>query len=244
MKKELNELKTGSHLKLKDTSRGFYDLKDIYPSDLDSPTYRITRQVLSDKTVKTQKTRSLLTNQAWTTDHLKANFEYVKLVHIDKYCDSIMMSDTPMERSTNKDFISNANGDVLIFGLGLGLIILPLLNAEDVKSITVIEIDKNLIKIVSPVLSQHDKKGKLNIVHRDCFEFYKDIPKNKKYDCIYGDIWAEICSDNYLDMKKLNKRYMHRINKDNPKSFIDHWLFSLVKYRHLSEKSQTSHYII
>mgnify|MGYP000786328328 FL=1 len=42
------------------------------------------------------------------------------------------MSDTPMEKETNRDFVHNAHGNVLIGGLGIGLIILAIQNKEDV----------------------------------------------------------------------------------------------------------------
>ena len=55
---------------------------------------------------------------------------------------SIMMSDTPMEQGTNLEFIRKAHGDVLIGGLGIGLILYNLREKVDkgiVTSITVME---------------------------------------------------------------------------------------------------------
>nr|DAO26089.1 MAG TPA: hypothetical protein [Bacteriophage sp.]DAW88763.1 MAG TPA: hypothetical protein [Bacteriophage sp.] len=53
---------------------------------------------------------------------------YIRLIN---GCDCVM-SDTPMEKETNRDFVHNAHGNVLIGGLGIGLIILAIQNKEDV----------------------------------------------------------------------------------------------------------------
>lgn len=45
--------------------------------------------------------------------------DYVKL----SVGGTLMMSDTPMERRTNMEFIDKAKGDVMIAGLGIGLIL-------------------------------------------------------------------------------------------------------------------------
>ena len=47
---------------------------------------------------------------------------YVRLM--DKY--DCVMSNTSMEKRTNREIIDIANGDVFVAGLGIGLIILPI----------------------------------------------------------------------------------------------------------------------
>ena len=150
---------------------------------------------------------------------LKANFEYVKLF---RKKDGIWMSDTPMERNSNKNFIQNANGDVLIFGLGLGLIVFPLLQNESVKSIKVVELNQEIIDLVSPYIKAKDTHNKFSVVQGDAYEHHKI--DNQKYDCVYGDIWRDISTDNYEGMKTLTKNWKNRINRSNQNSFIDHWL--------------------
>jgi hypothetical protein len=86
----------------------------------------------------------MMDGNGWLTMGLKSDFPYVRLV---KKGEGVMMSDTPMERNTNYHILDKANGDVLIFGLGIGLIILPLLRKENVKSITVVELYQDLIDV-------------------------------------------------------------------------------------------------
>ena len=96
----------------------YIDLDSVYPKgELNSQTYKIDRIILSEEDVRMAKFRNTMDGQSWLSRGLKSDFPYVRLY---KKGDGIMMSDTPMERNTNESFIHKANGDVLIFGLGLG----------------------------------------------------------------------------------------------------------------------------
>lgn len=218
--------------------REYVDLHNIYPEEvLDSNTYKIERIILSEEQVRIEQRRSMFAGNYWATAGLKHDFPYVKLV---KKGEGVMMSDTPMERNTNRDFIKRANGDVIIFGLGLGLIILPLLNEQEVKSIMVVELHQDLIDIVQPILKRFDKENKLTIIQGDCFKIHEQIPKEKKFDCVYGDIWISICQDNYDEMKKLTKVWKYRLNRSNPNSFIDHWMQDFLK-KEIARDKRTSY---
>ena len=216
----------------------YTDLHTIYPKEpLVSPTYTIDSIVLSEEHVRLEQMRNFRNN--WLVRGLKSDFPYIRL---KKNGEGIMMSDTPMERNTNRDFIKNANGDVIIFGLGLGLVIIPLLKKENVKSILVVELYQDLIDLVEPILKKHDTENKLSIIQGDCFEIHKSIPKDKKFDCVYGDIWIEICTDNYKEMKTLTKNWKNRINRENPNAFIDHWMKDYLKREIAQEKRSSYRY--
>lgn len=220
------------------TSIDYTDLHTIYPTEhLVTPTYTIDTIVLSEDAVFREKMRNA--RNYWYVAGLKANFPYIRLKKNGK---GIMMSDTPMERNTNRNFIREANGDVIIFGLGLGLVIVPLLKKENVKSILVVELYQDLIDVVEPILKQHDTENKLTIIQGDCFEIHNSIPKEKKFDCVYGDIWIDICTDNYEQMKTLTKNWKNRINRDNPNAFIDHWLKDHLKKEIAQEKRSSYRY--
>lgn len=126
--------------------------------------------------------------------------EYIRLVVNGE----LMMSNTPMEKRTSADFVINAKGDVLICGLGIGLVIMPLLENKEVKSITVIEKYQDVIDCVLPQIKKYDTTNKLTVICEDCFEFKTD----KKFDTIFIDIWANINSDIYKEeMKPLKRKY-------------------------------------
>jgi hypothetical protein len=216
--------------------RPYVDLHTVYSKDevLESDTYKIETFELTKDHVKREIVRTSMDGNGWLTRGLCAEFPYVKLV---KKGEGVMMSDTPMERNSNRDFVKQANGDVLIFGLGLGLVILPLLQADEVNSITVVELDGSLIEMVQPILKKHDPKNKLTIVHGDCFQFHEQVPKEQKWDCIYGDIWLQISSDNWEEMKTLTKNFKHKVNRKNPDWMLTHWLKDYVQREWQKEKS-------
>lgn len=153
-------------------------------------------------------------------DYLKEGYTYTKLL----VNGSLWMSDTPMEINTNRDFVRNANGHVLIFGLGMGLIVLPLLQDENIKSITVVEINNRVIEVVLPLLKKHDKTNKLIVHEGDANTHLFRMSKETKYDTIYFDIWKDICGDNYENMKTLERSYRKFLNKDNPYKYMDCWI--------------------
>lgn len=140
---------------------------------------------------------------------------------------SLMMSDTPHERDSNWDLLREARGDVLIAGLGLGVVILPLLNNERVTSITVIEKSAGVVKLVQPPLSKElgDKASRLQVIEADIFEWTP--PRGARYDTIYFDIWPDICRDNLKDMRKLHAKFRRR--KAGRYSWMSSWLYEELK---------------
>ena len=132
---------------------------------------------------------------------------------------TLLMSNTPMEKRTNSNFVLKANGDVLIAGLGLGLIILPIQNKPEVNSITVIEKSKEVIEMVSSQLPLNDK---VKIINDDVFKYTPEC----KYDTIYLDIWPYVNEDVYEEeMKPLKQKYRkYLVSKSkNPNRFLKCW---------------------
>lgn len=197
--------------------RKFIPLNEIYKEDLQNDKFQIKRFELTESEVRDEMIRNY--RNYWLVRGLRPNYTYVKLQ--DRF--NVWMSDTPMEINSNYDFIRSANGDVLIFGLGLGMIIFPLLNDEAIKSIKVVEIDEKLINLVLPVIKLHDERNILQVINADAREFHEMENSSVKYDSIYGDIWESIDGDNYVEMKKLTAKWKNRLNRKNPDAFIDHW---------------------
>lgn len=143
--------------------------------------------------------------------------EYVRLISGS----DCVMSNTPMEERTNRDFVIKANGDVFIAGLGIGLIVLAIQDKEEIKSITILEKYPEVIELVSKQLPLNKK---VKIIQGDVFEY--EFPKGTKFDTIYFDIWSWISDDIYNDeMKLLKKKYRkyRRLSKENPNVFMACW---------------------
>lgn len=154
--------------------------------------------------------------------------KYARLI-IDN---EIMMSDTDMEKRSNSYVINNANGHVLIAGLGLGMIILPLLDKPEIKSITVVEKNQNVINLIYPYL----KSSKLTVINADIFEWKPE--KTIKYDCIYFDIWAIITTENIPEIKRLHYKFKNKLNRDNPNCWMKSWQYEELKYRRKQENKK------
>lgn len=61
--------------------------------------------------------------------------KYVSLKHNG----DLLMSNTEMEERTNEEFVTKAHGNVLIGGLGIGMIVLAIQDILQVEKISVIE---------------------------------------------------------------------------------------------------------
>lgn len=148
--------------------------------------------------------------------------EYVRLT--DGF--EVVMSNTPMEKRTNRQFVETAHGRVLIGGLGIGMIILAIQDKEDVNEIIVIEKNQEVIDLIQPQLNFNNK---VKIVKGDVFTYEPE----GKFNTIYMDIWYAIGSDIYKEeMMPLMKRYRkYLVSKlEDPNRWIDCWAKNNAKY--------------
>lgn len=143
---------------------------------------------------------------------------YVKLVDKTKNWDGVVMSDTQMERATNLDLYKNANGHVLIGGLGLGMILLAIQNKPEVTKITVIEKYQEVIDLVATQLPLNEK---VQIIHCDVFDFKPQ--KGEIFDTIYMDIWNTVSGSFWKEHITLTRKFCRRVNKDNEKAWSSSW---------------------
>ncbi len=137
-----------------------------------------------------------------------------EIVHPGRYCklkigDSLVMTDTEMERRSNLEIVTQARGNVLIAGLGLGMILVPILKKKEVEKVTVVEKNKNVLSLVAPHIYRHMPSlatHKLRVVNDDIFEWVP-VGARRSYDVIYFDIWSTMNTDNLADMTKLRRRF-------------------------------------
>ncbi len=131
---------------------------------------------------------------------------------------TLMMTDTQNEQSSNTGVVLQAKGDVLIAGLGIGMILVPILAKKEVKSVTVIEKYEHVIALVEPQLRGLPGGKKLKVVHADVFEWQP--PKGQKWDVLYFDIWPQITEGNLPEMARLHQKYK---NRKKPGAWMHSW---------------------
>ena len=118
---------------------------------------------------------------------------------------ALVMSNTPMEIDTHREFIRLARGNVLINGLGLGMALTAILRKPEVKSVTVIERSAEVIELVGPTFASDDR---LAIICADAFTWTP--PRGSRFDAVWHDIWDDITSENLPGMAELHRKYARR----------------------------------
>jgi hypothetical protein len=110
---------------------------------------------------------------------------------------TLWMTDTPYERRGNLELHRAAKGDVLILGLGIGMLPTALAQKPDVTSITIVEIDEDVIAAVTPTLTRTAPAAR--VLHGDAFLPERlDLPRARAgggFDTILADVWPTICAD-------------------------------------------------
>jgi hypothetical protein len=130
--------------------------------------------------------------------------------------DELVMTDTNMERRTNRPLIEHARGHVLVGGLGLGMVVFGLLAKKPtIRSLVVLEVSPDVIALIQPHLPVD---ARLTIVQVDVFGWdgWQDHAehgwqgqgwrgrsprrglsrKGPQFDTIYFDIWPSIQASN------------------------------------------------
>ena len=129
-------------------------------------------------------------------------FSYLALLKNNE----IWMSLNPNEIKTMEPYVEKAQGHVLVLGLGMGYVAYMMANKKEVKSVTVIEKDSNVINIFNNLLwPSFNNKEKIKIINDDALSYLKR--KQKDFNYIFADIWHS--PDDglplFLKIKKINR---------------------------------------
>jgi spermidine synthase len=111
----------------------------------------------------------------------------------------VVMTDAEFERDTSAPVVGRVRkGDsVLVAGLGLGLVLDPILGKA--RSVTVVEKNADVIALVGPSFPA------AGIVRADIFEWLP--PPRTKFDVAYFDIWPDIDPDDAKEARALERRF-------------------------------------
>ncbi|MGA7614703.1 MAG: hypothetical protein WBX15_05915 [Thermoanaerobaculia bacterium] len=120
------------------------------------------------------------------------------------------MTDLYDEWWTQRPGIAEAvarGGDVLVTGLGLGLVAEAMLRPSEsrVKSITIVELSPDVIRLVGPyLLSRHP--GRIDLVEASAFAW--EPPDRAHFSVAWHDIWPNpYAPEVTAEMRRLQERY-------------------------------------
>lgn len=94
-----------------------------------------------------------------------------------------IMQDT-MRETEEHEWLLGFSGDVLIGGLGIGMIHIPLLASDDITSVTVIEKEQDVIDLVWDHCPKDDR---FTLIHADINTW--DPPEDSHWDVGWFDTW-------------------------------------------------------
>lgn len=129
------------------------------------------------------------------------------------------MAIKPNEIETMRQPIARAAGQVVAFGLGMGYYAFMVSEKPEVKTLTIVERDENVIALFREhILPQFPKKEKIDIVWQDAFEFATNCMSDGYYDHAFVDLWHDV-SDGYPLYKQ-----MKALEKNSPNTLFSYWI--------------------
>ena len=127
------------------------------------------------------------------------------------YKGEVWMSIIPNEINTMNPYIEKAKGHVLVLGLGLGYYPFMISEKEEVKDITIVEIDSKIIDIFKKnLLPLFPHKEKIHIIQGDAIKYLDNCPQ---YDTVFADLWHSPLDGLplYLQLKQKERRFKNTI---------------------------------
>lgn len=112
-----------------------------------------------------------------------------------------IMQDTTRECEEHI-WVTQRTGDVLIGGLGIGMVNIPLLASDDITSVTIIEKEQDVIDLVWEHCAKDDR---FTLIHADVNTW--EIPEDSHWDFAWFDTW--LTHDEPIDeyVTRINNKY-------------------------------------
>lgn len=153
---------------------------------------------------------------------------------------TMWMSDTHDERRDHNSALWRARGEVLIGGLGLGMVALGIALKPEVTKVTVIELNADVIALVEPhlraaLVAAGQDPNKLVLVCANVFEWKP--AKGQKFDTIWMDVWATLCTEDLKEHAKVNRKFGRA---KNPGAWMGCWGHEFLERQHRHEKREAA----
>lgn len=116
-------------------------------------------------------------------------------IHYLKEDGSIVMSSIPREYRQMEAAVTSLRGNVLIGGLGLGLVATLASKRRTVKRITIVEKEADVINLVGPSIKRVPKVE--GVFLGDLFYYLKKT--NRQFDSAFFDIWTGTSENDWVE---------------------------------------------
>lgn len=141
------------------------------------------------------------------------------------------MTLTPVDLDTCDFAIEKAHGKVVTFGLGLGYFAYMASEKEEVESVTVVELSKDVIRLFEKyLLPQMKNEHKIKVINSDAFEYAEKILPQENFDLAFVDTWRDAS-----DGAPMYKR-MKDLEELSPNTEFLYWIENFLKSRIRAEK--------
>jgi hypothetical protein len=177
----------------------FPRMVDVVPEG-ESGGWRVQHFRVDDALSELLRVRSVQHPEEWTPPGT-----YARLLDPEG---NVVMSDTLHERESNAEFVERARGDVLVGGLGLGMILVPVMAKPTVTSVTVVERRKEVIDLAWGHVP-NPRGIYARVVEADVDHWR--VPTSARWDTIYFDLWSSVGRDNLNDMHWKRRKYKNRL---------------------------------
>jgi hypothetical protein len=119
----------------------------------------------------------------------------------------VIMSDTADEIYDHLQAIVDAEREVLIAGLGIGMVLNAIAMKPEVNHITVVELSKGVLDLLQ---LHYERKypGKITFVNADILTWVP--PKGAHWDFAWFDIWDDLNTDNLIQMATLHRKFARK----------------------------------
>lgn len=140
----------------------------------------------------------------------------------------VIMSDTPDELNDHFDPIHYAQGEVLIVGLGLGVVLNAVAMKPETKHVTVVELSTDVLALVQ---KHYEAKypGKITFIQADILTWQP--PRGSHWNYAWFDIWDQLSTDNLPQMAKLHRKFTRYADR------YGSWGQKLLQYRARQERA-------
>lgn len=125
---------------------------------------------------------------------------------------NVWMSDTPAEQLDHLDAINNAAGNVLVTGLGLGMVAAGMLAKRPETRLTIIEREAHVVSLVKPALVERFGGARVEVIVANAYEWLP--PPGVRFDYAWHDVWPTLSPDNIAKFARMRRHYQHVMTRE------------------------------